>query len=56
MITGLKNLVRDDAGATLVEYAVLLALVALMAITALHKFELKIHREFLLAARGLRLR
>jgi pilus assembly protein Flp/PilA len=35
MKAALKNLIRDDSGATLVEYGLLLALIAVAAIAAL---------------------
>ena len=35
MINAIKTLVKDDSGATLVEYGLLLALIALAAITAM---------------------
>ncbi|MGH7736798.1 MAG: Flp family type IVb pilin [Candidatus Tyrphobacter sp.] len=35
MFSAIKNLVKDDSGATLVEYGLLLALVALAAIAAM---------------------
>jgi pilus assembly protein Flp/PilA len=35
MFSAVKSLVKDDSGATLVEYGLLLALVALAAITAM---------------------
>ena len=35
MYSAIKNLVKDDSGATLVEYGLLLALVALAAITTM---------------------
>jgi pilus assembly protein Flp/PilA len=35
MFSAVKTLVKDDSGATLVEYGLLLALVALAAITAM---------------------
>lgn len=34
MITALKNLIRDDQGATLVEYALIVALIAVVALVA----------------------
>lgn len=34
MLTTLKSLVRDEEGATMVEYGLLIALIALVAITA----------------------
>jgi pilus assembly protein Flp/PilA len=34
MFTTLKSLVRDEEGATMVEYGLLIALIALVAITA----------------------
>ncbi len=35
MFSAVKSLVKDDSGATLVEYGLLLALVALAAVTAM---------------------
>ncbi|HEY9085974.1 MAG TPA: Flp family type IVb pilin [Candidatus Tyrphobacter sp.] len=35
MISAVKNLVKDDSGATLVEYGLLLALVAIAAVGAM---------------------
>jgi len=35
MKVALKNLIRDDSGATLVEYGLLLALIAIAALAAL---------------------
>ncbi len=35
MISAVKNLVKDDSGATLVEYGLLLALVAIAAVAAM---------------------
>lgn len=46
MINAIKNLVKDDSGATLVEYGLLLALIALAAITAMSTLGGKVSNLF----------
>jgi pilus assembly protein Flp/PilA len=46
MINAIKSLVKDDSGATLVEYGLLLALVALAAVVAMGTLGTKVSGLF----------
>jgi pilus assembly protein Flp/PilA len=46
MIATLRTVIRDDAGATLVEYGLLIALIALIAVAALTLFGHDLRRLF----------
>jgi pilus assembly protein Flp/PilA len=46
MINAIKSLVKDDSGATLVEYGLLLALVALAAVVAMGTLGTKVSSLF----------
>jgi len=50
----LRELVLDDSGAALVEYALLLSLVALAAIVAISKLDKKLVTIFKVAARDIK--
>ena len=53
MKAALKNLVRDDSGATLVEYGLLLSLIAVVCIAALTFLSGKIQALFTLIGNDL---
>jgi len=53
MISALKSLVRDESGATLVEYGLLLALIALVAIATMTTLGTNIKNLFSNAASDL---
>ncbi len=50
MILTIVRLLNDDAGGSLVEYALLLALIALATIASLKKFDTKLTKMFTTAA------
>jgi Flp pilus assembly pilin Flp len=53
-MTALRRLAHDESGATIVEYALLLALVAVAAIAGLHRLELRLHTLFVKASRQIK--
>jgi len=50
MFTTLKNLVRDEEGATMVEYGLLIALIALVAFLAVQTLGINLQTFFTTAA------
>jgi Flp pilus assembly pilin Flp len=52
----LRDTLRDDAAGTLVEYGLLLALIALLSIVALRRLDTRLTSEFAKTSRDMRLR